>query len=85
MLRLIIILSFFIFIRSLIQYIAKVVGFINNKQHTNNTYQHNHYYKSSNKNTIQDLIQCEYCGLYVPSSDCIDYYGKKFCCKEHIH
>ena len=81
MLRLIIIFSIFMFIRFCIQHISRLVGLINkNASNINKT---SDSYKNYHKNTIQDLAQCKYCGLYVPIEQSIDYNGNKFCCKEH--
>ncbi len=83
MLRLIIIFLMFMFIRFCLQSAGKIVGFINKSQQKYNHNNNNH--KNDNKNIIQDLAQCTYCGLYIPIEESIDYHGKKFCCTEHIH
>ena len=65
------------FIRFCLQLPTKIVGFINQK-HKNSRNP-----KKNNKNSIQDLTQCKYCGLYIPLEEAIDYNGNTFCCKEH--
>lgn len=82
MLRLIIIFLIFMFIKFCLQFITKIVGFVNKKSVN---YKDHKNSKNYNKNPIQDLTQCKYCGLYTPVEESIYYNGKTFCCKEHIH
>ena len=83
MLRLIIIFSIFMLIRFCIQHISRLVGFINKNANNINNNKTSNSYKNYHKNTIQDLAQCKYCGLYVPIEQSVDHNGNKFCCKEH--
>lgn len=74
MLRLIVIIVFFILIRFCIQQVIKIVGFINKTSKN----------LKNNNNSIQDLTQCKYCGLYISIEEAVYYNGNTFCCMEHV-
>ena len=29
------------------------------------------------------MVRCAHCGIYIPSSEAIQYRGKDYCCEEH--
>gem|GEM_PF-5570385 len=44
--------------------------------------------KSSHANNAikqHQMIQCHYCGLYIPKEEAIHTQEGSFCCKEHAH
>jgi len=85
MLRLIIIFLGTMFFWFCLQFIIKIVGFINKIFQNHNPTGYNHNNKNNNKNSIKDLAKCMYCGLYIPIEDSIQYDGQIFCCREHIN
>ncbi len=35
--------------------------------------------------TAEDMVNCSYCGIYLPKSEAVGNHDKYFCCNEHSH
>jgi len=33
----------------------------------------------------EDMVNCSYCGVYLPKSEAVGSHNKYFCCDEHGH
>jgi formylmethanofuran dehydrogenase subunit E len=77
-------------IRYLCKGIFKFISLLGNKNYSQDNYARKQYgrsraSKNTQKNTIQDLAKCRYCGLYLPAGDAVNYNGELFCCRDHAN
>lgn len=35
--------------------------------------------------SAEDMVNCSYCGVYLPKSEAVGNHDKYFCCNEHSH
>ncbi len=35
--------------------------------------------------SAEDMVNCAYCGVYLPKSEAVGNHDKYFCCNEHSH
>lgn len=35
--------------------------------------------------STEDMVNCSYCGVYLPKSEAVGNHNKYFCCDEHSH
>lgn len=35
--------------------------------------------------SAEDMVNCSYCGVYLPKSEAVGNHDKYFCCDEHSH
>lgn len=77
MFRLIIILFWlFIGFRLFLHYLVKFINYLHYHDKPNRPY-------NAQENAIQNLVRCEYCGVYIPVDEAVHLNAKIYCSKEH--